>query len=278
MEQISHSDESLWLRHLQGARDLILYRGGPLDQNFLVRFFSLLDVSASLLTSQGTLIPGNYWLESSSSGSSAPRNWPYYDDGVMVDNFHALMAYMAQLSNLSKLSMTAAGKNDPDMIRHLADDIHTELLTWWDARPPEIRHQSNSWRTMPRARPLTVAQKLEEESFSSTRSVVNGCIIYLHHIVDPLGRHPQEQEVADAIKVILDIVRETPEGHGLEMGLFFGLFMTGVAIFDDPDSEDLIRGKMTSRRNITIYVSPPAAIWLSRGCGADARCSMQITG
>ncbi|KAF2178035.1 hypothetical protein K469DRAFT_719204 [Zopfia rhizophila CBS 207.26] len=252
--EISHSDENLWFRHLQGARDLILHRGGPKTSDFLVRFFSLLDISGSLLTGKGPLISGNYWLDEEENGASHTklRNWPYYDDNaIMVDNFHSLMVHMARLSNLSADSMTDFGKRNADLIEKRAMQIRHDLFEWWNTRPPNIRDQSNNWR---RARPdLTLAEKLEEESFSSTRSVVYGCIIYLHHIIDPYGLKPQAQEVADAIKGILDISRETPEGLGLEMGLFFGLFMAGVAIFDDLESEILIRTKLANDANITIY-------------------------
>ena len=87
--QISHSENSLWLEHLQGARDLILFRGGPKITDYLTRFFSLLDVSGSLTAGGGPLIQGNYWLEDDTvdefgaRGKSAIPNWPAYDpEGV----------------------------------------------------------------------------------------------------------------------------------------------------------------------------------------------------
>ena len=88
--QISHSENSLWLDHLQGARDLILYRGGPAKTtDYLMRFFSLLDISGSLTSGGGTLIKGNYWLEEETGDEqghkpkSAVSNWPAYDpEGV----------------------------------------------------------------------------------------------------------------------------------------------------------------------------------------------------
>jgi hypothetical protein len=92
--EISHSEHCLWLQHLQGAKDLILYRGGPKTTDYLSRFFSLLDVSGSLFTGGGTLIQGNYWLEdeikSETSDSGKERrnsipSWPAYDaEGVYI--------------------------------------------------------------------------------------------------------------------------------------------------------------------------------------------------
>ena len=54
--QISHSRNGLWLDHLQGARDLILFRGGPRTANYLTRFFSFLDISRIWSVSAGFLV------------------------------------------------------------------------------------------------------------------------------------------------------------------------------------------------------------------------------
>lgn len=258
--EASHTDRSYWLKHLQGAKELLMYRGGPKTSDFLSRFFSLLDISGSLLTGQGPLIEGNYWLEDSdsqrqnSSSTEKKPQWPYYDEGaVMVDNYHMLMVYMAKLSKLSAESMTDNGKREPQIIREKAMSIRQELYDWWQRCPPALRDQSNDWRRIPRARKLTMAEMFEEESFSSTRSCLYGCIIYLHHIIDPTGKEPQAPEVAGAIEGILDIARETPEGFGLEMGLLFGLFMAGIAISDNDDAETLIRRKLKSNVTISIY-------------------------
>lgn len=44
--QILDSENGLWVDHLQGARDLILFRGGrPRTTDYLIRFFSFLDMS-----------------------------------------------------------------------------------------------------------------------------------------------------------------------------------------------------------------------------------------
>lgn len=88
--QVSHSENGVWLQHLQGARDLILNRGGPKTSDFLSRFFSLLDVSGALFAGDKPLIEGNYWLDddvpSTLEGNkkkSAIPNWPAYDpEGV----------------------------------------------------------------------------------------------------------------------------------------------------------------------------------------------------
>jgi hypothetical protein len=59
----------------------------------------------------------------------------------------------------------------------------------------------------------------------------------------------------EAIKDILEIAREIPEGYGLEMGIYWGLFMAGVAIFNDVVAEDLIRRSMKADPTSSIYVS-----------------------
>lgn len=237
-----------------------MYRGGPRTSDFLCRFFSLLDISGSLSSGRGPLIQGNYWLEvgklSSVSLNQSHLNWPYYDDGsVMVDTFHELMVYMANLSKLSALSMTKFGRHNPRLIRDKAMSIQQGLHQWWTSRPTELRDQSNDWRCQPRSKPLTEPELLEQESFSSIRSCKNACIIYLQHIIHPTGIQPQGSEVALAAESILDIARKTPEGFGLEMGLIWGMFMAGVAIFHDTEAEALIRRKLSSDASISIYVS-----------------------
>ncbi|PMD36567.1 hypothetical protein L207DRAFT_433700 [Hyaloscypha variabilis F] len=255
--EISHSQNPLWLDHLTGARDLILFRGGPRSNDYLTRFFSLLDVSGSLSSGAGPLLEGNYWLgdgDGDGFQNSKLLQWPYYDSGnIMVNHFHQLMIFMAQLSRLSSDSMGKLGTNHPDIIVQRAYDIHDELLAWWQSCPPALRDQSNDWRRQNRPRKLTVPETLEEEAFSSTKSCMQGCIIYLNHILDPLGRGPQKLEVMEAIKDILEIAREIPEGYGLEMGIYWGLFMAGVAIFNDVVAEDLIRRSMKADPTSSIY-------------------------
>ncbi|KAF4630573.1 hypothetical protein G7Y89_g7562 [Cudoniella acicularis] len=256
--EISHSDSCLWLEHLQGARDLILFRGGPRTSDYLTRFFSLLDVSGSLSSGAGPLIQGNYWIENGLDGNGAKDSkllrWPYYDDGnVMVNHFHELMIYMAKLSRLSSEAMSDLGRARPDLIVEKAARISDDLRIWWSNCPPALRDQSRDWRRLPRVRKLTVPETLEEEAFSSTKSCLCGCIIYLNHILDPLGLKPQRREVTDAVSEILEIANETPEGYGLEMGLYWGLFMAGVAIFNDVVAENLIRRKLKSDTSVSIY-------------------------
>ncbi|KIW09855.1 hypothetical protein PV08_11956 [Exophiala spinifera] len=257
--EISHSDKSLWLQHLRGARDLILYRGGPRTSDFLCRFFSLLDISGSLSSGRGPLIQGNYWLEvdKPSADSSLNQNdlkWPYYDDeSVMVNTFHELMVFMASLSKLSAQSMTKFGRQNPHLIYEKAMSIQQGLHDWWRSRPPELRDQDNDWRCLPRAQPLAEPEVLEQESFSSIRSCKDACIIYLQHIINPTGIQPPGSEVSLAAEGILDIASKTPEGYGLEMGLLWGMFMVGVAIFNDTEAEALIRRKLRSDASISIY-------------------------
>lgn len=173
----------------------------------------------------------------------------------MVNNFHELMIYMAKLSRLSSEAMSELGQTNPEAITKSAIEIEEEMRAWWNRCPPALRDQSNDWRRLPRENKLTVPETLEEESFSSTKSCMYGCIIYVRHILDPLGREPQKPEVTQAVTEILEIARETPEGYGLEMGLYWGLFMAGVAIINDFVAEDLIRRKLKSDPNISIYVS-----------------------
>lgn len=182
--------------------------------------------------------------------------WPYYDaDNIMVSHFHMLMTFMARLSRLSNETMSDLGNSNPGMLARKGAEIHKDLTSWWSSCPPQLRDQGTDWRREIRPQKLSVSETLEQEAFSSTKSCMLGCIIYLSHIMDPLGREPQKQEVSNAIYEILEIAKETPEGYGLEMGLYFGLFMAGVAIFNDEQSEDLIRKKLKADQSISIYVS-----------------------
>ncbi|KAL2074472.1 hypothetical protein VTL71DRAFT_8250 [Oculimacula yallundae] len=255
--EICQSESSLWLEHLQGARDLILFRGGPNTNDYLTRFFSLLDISGSLSSGGGPLLQGNYWVDdgpNQNSNQTPARRWPYYDDGnVMTDKFHELMTFMARLSRLSAFSMSDLGAQQPHEIISQADEINRSLLAWWQQCPPALRDQSNDWRTQSRPRKLTVPETLEEEAWSSTKSCKDGCIIYMNHILDPLGKEPPKPEVAEAVNDILEIAKEMPRGYGLEMGLYWGLFMAGVAIYNDPIAEDLIRTKLKADTNSNIY-------------------------
>lgn len=183
----------------------------------------------------------------------------------MVQHFHELMIFMAKLSHLSAQSLSDFGRSHPEVITEKAVGIKEELQIWFDQCPPELRDQQTGWRRIPRERKLTVAETLEAECFSSTRACVYGCIIYLYHILDPLGRQPQNPEVTNAIFEILQIAKETPEGYGLEMVLYWGIFMAGVAIFNDFAAENLIRRKLTSDTNISIYVHTPSTFLFFKG-------------
>lgn len=258
VHEICHSQNSLWLDHLQGARDLIMFRGGPRTTDYLSRFFSFLDVSGSLSSGAGPLIEGNYWLDDKEkkelSKPSKSRTWPYYDpDSVMQNHFHMLMIYMAKLSRLSAESTSEAGRRHPEFIVEKAYKVHDELLAWWQSCPPALRDQRNDWRRQNRPRKLTVPETLEEEAFSSTKSCMQGCILYLNHILDPQSHGPQKMEVAEAVKDIFEIAREIPEGYGLEMGIYWGLFMAGITTFNDLMAEELIRRSMKADNNSSIY-------------------------
>lgn len=164
------------------------------------------------------------------------------------------MIFMAQLSRLSSDSM--ADDADFQSIRNEAFQIGNNLSQWWQSCPPALRDQSNDWRRQVRPRKLTVLETLEEEAFSSTKSCMYGCVIYLNHILDPLGHEPQRPETTEAIKEILEIAHEMPEGYGLEMGHYWGLFMVGISVFNDDGTEALLRRKLKSdTRSMSIYVS-----------------------
>ena len=83
---------------------------------------------------------------------------------------------------------------------------------------------------------------------------MQGCILFIHHIINPIGQEPQDLEVTLAIKDVLDIAAETPEGYGLEMGLYYGLFAAGASIFNNHITEDAIRRKLKADTRIALYV------------------------
>jgi hypothetical protein len=204
------------------------------------------------------LLQGNYWLDEgpNQEKGSTKKRWPYYDhEDVMTNVFQRLMVYMAKLAKLSASSMSDDGKEHPEMITEKAFQIGHELRTWWQSCPSKLKDQSNYWRTQTREHKLTIKETLEEESFSSTRSCYSGCIIYLNHILDPFGQIPHSEEVLLAITDILETGKECPEGYGLEMGYYWGLFMAGIAIFNDDAAESLIRHKLENDSTGSIYVS-----------------------
>lgn len=79
--------------------------------------------------------------------------------------------------------------------------------------------------------------------------------------------------MTEAIAEILEIAKETPEGFGLEMGLYFGLFMAGIAVFNEPNEEDLLRRKLKADTSVSIYVDiarSPWRFWLMEtACGSS---------
>jgi hypothetical protein len=171
----------------------------------------------------------------------------------MINHFHSLMTFMAQLSRLSSESMAKISKFG--IIKSQAEQIGSDLAEWWQSCPPALRDQRNDWRRQARPRKLTIPETLEEEAFSSIKSCMYGCVIYLNHILDPLGRQPQKPEVTKAIKEILENAQEVPEEYGLEMGHYWGLFMVGISVFNDDEKEVLLRRMLRSDSQTSIYVS-----------------------
>jgi len=176
----------------------------------------------------------------------------------MTNHFHTLMIFMAKLSKLSSESMDASA--DPTTILSSATQINSDLRAWWASCPPALRDQPNDWRSLKRERKLTVPETLEEEAFSSTKSCMYGCVIYLNHILDPHGKEERKEEVDEAIREILEIALEMPEGYGLEMGHYWGLFMVGVSVFNEVEREELLRRKLKSDTRVSIYVSLPTPL------------------
>ena len=160
---------------------------------------------------------------------------------------------MARMSKLSADSLNVEA--DRIQVKLQTKQLEIELARWWQNCPTGLRDQSNDWRRQVRPQKLTVSETLEEEGKSSIKSCMYACVIYLNHILDPLAREPQRPEVTEAITNILDIANETPEGYGLEMGLYFGLFMAGIAVFNDQQSEELLRRKLKADTRVSIYVS-----------------------
>jgi hypothetical protein len=57
------------------------------------------------------------------------------------------------------------------------------------------------------------------------------------------------------IRELVNIVMEIPLRNGLEMGHYFGLFMAGIATFNDKTVEESICQKLKADERIGVYVS-----------------------
>lgn len=136
----------------------------------------------------------------------------------------------------------------------MAAEIAAGLYRWWQSCPAKLRHQPNDWRRQIRPADLPDSRVREEEAISTIRSCIFGSVIYLGHILDPSCEEPRTTEMANAIDEILEISNETPDGCGLEVGLYFGLFMVGIATFNEPDKESFIRMKLKADAH-GLYVS-----------------------
>lgn len=160
---------------------------------------------------------------------------------------------MARMSRLSAAALEEGA--DQNVIKITATGIEADLNRWWLSCPEEIREQPTDWRRQVREDKLTVSQTLQEEGISSIRCCMSGCIIYLNHILNPVYKEPRSPEVTRAIAEILEIAKETPEGYGLEMGLYFGLFMAGISVFNETPEEELLKRKLKADTRVSIYVS-----------------------
>jgi hypothetical protein len=176
----------------------------------------------------------------------------------MVTHFDILMGFMAKLAQLSSKSRNEPGAQD---LEEESLEIHKNLLNWWNTCPPQLRDQDINWREKVRLVKLTLSETLQQEAFSSMKSCLQGCVIYLNHILDPLGHKPQKQVVETAIQDIINIAKKIPPGYGLEMGHYFGLFMVGITIFNDILVEETIRQLLKADQRIGVYVS-----LLARSC------------
>lgn len=195
----------------------------------------------------------------------------------MTGEFHVFMIFMAKLSHLSSRSLTEKSPEEQILIKQEAIGIKNEVQMWWLNCPSMLRDLSNDWRRQPRDTKLTVAETLEAEAFSSTKACMYGCILFIHHIINPVGEQPQDLEVQEAIKQVLDIAAETPEGYGLEMGLYYGLFAAGASIFNDWAVEDMVRKKLKADTRIALYVSFALAEMIGEKRGLKLmRYSMRI--
>lgn len=140
--------------------------------------------------------------------------------------------------------------------------------------PRQMRKKSNGGR---QSEKYMHHERLRKVRKASIRCSVYACIIYLYHIVNPVFRDPRSPEVTNAIAEILEIARVTPEGCGFEMRLYFGLFMAGIAVFNEPVEEDLLRTRFKADKGISIYVCRIHRRFKSRltetACGACSRAS-----
>lgn len=243
--QISYSKDHCWLRHLEGAKKLIACRGGPQPNDYLTRFFSYLDISGSLFSGRLSF-PGKYWVDDATKGDEILR-WPCYDSkGAVADRTSTLMAFMSSLSTSSS-DLTSNFDRGSILIPDTAAQVKANLQAWWDSREPKLPDTTNDWRILPLPTKLNPSDTLENEAFSRTKLCFYGCIIYLHQMMHPSPSFPsQGPELVRAVNEIFDIAEKTPDGHGLEIGLYWGLFMAGVAIFNDVGNENFIRWKMRS--------------------------------
>jgi hypothetical protein len=126
------------------------------------------------------------------------------------------MIFMAQISHLLSESMVKEANSE--YIKDQAEQIGSDLMKWWQSCYPAVRDQGNNWRQIIRPQRLSILETLEEEAFSKLRSYLYACIIYLNYILNPFGHEPQKFEVTNAIKEILETVKEVPKGHRLEVG------------------------------------------------------------
>lgn len=203
--QIFYSDgHGSFVKHLEGARDLIRHRGGR-KQNGLTRFFSSLCISTFLFSKAPLL------LES---------------DLVAGDTEEDKIT----LKLMQELSILSIQRSDHAWITAL--ELSVKLRDWLGSCPQGLLGRQ-MWRTKLR---------------------MCSCVIYLHPMLELTSQH--YQDVNNAVQEILAIAEKIPEGHSSEDGLYLGLFMAGVTVFNDYTQEGFIRRRMKSNSRC-IFVCIP---------------------
>ncbi|KAH7418778.1 fungal-specific transcription factor domain-containing protein [Cadophora sp. MPI-SDFR-AT-0126] len=247
--EILSSSDSLKV-HLKGASILIKLIGVREQSSRLTRFFHILDISNAMICSSAPI-----WGDCSDLDLAGPSPWPVYDtEHVAITSFQKLMTIMAKMACLSEASLSHQGESQS----RDAHTLHADLLAWWQSCPPQIRSQTNDWRDLSRRQPLGVDETLQQELFTRIRACRFGCELYLQHILNPLCKEPWKG--ASAVEEIMKIVDATPPGHGLELGLDWSMFVAGLSISCDYETEGFIRKYFCQEGRQSPYPASPLTL------------------